>query len=379
MAHKKIAFIYDAIYPYTKGGGEKRYYEIAKRLAAKGHSVHLYGMKFWTGPDCIRKNKIYLHGICPPFALYTRNGKRSIGQALWFGIHCLKLIKEDFDVIDCCGFPYFSLFTLKLVCWFKGKKLYSTWHEVWGQAYWRQYLGWLWPFGYLVEKTSIYLPNQIVAVSDSTARKIKYLLNYQKKIIVIPNGIDLDMVLRLKPSSPHSDVIYAGRLMDFKHLDFLIRSIAIVVKKNKKIQCLIIGDGPEKKKLELLTNKLNLKNNIRFLGFLEKQNDVYALMKSSKVFVLPSTREGFGMIALEANACGLPVITIKHQDNASQEIIHDLKNGFICRLKEKEIAKNIETVLDRDVKMNKKPPINKIIKAYDWDEIIEKLERFYQL
>jgi len=91
-----------------------------------------------------------------------------------------------------------------------------------------------------------------------------------------------------------------------------------------------IGDGSEKKNLEALTQKLNLEKNINFLYFLENHDDVYALMKSSKVFVLPSTREGFGIIVIEANACGITVITINHKDNAARDLIEEGKNGSVC-------------------------------------------------
>src|SRR5471030_2419059 len=114
MKQIKIAFVYDAIYPYVKGGAERRYFEIGKCLSSKNYQVHLYGMKFWKGPDVIYKDGLYLHGICKAKPLYTKNGRRSIQQALYFGINCLKLINEDFDIIDCCGFPYFSLFACKI-------------------------------------------------------------------------------------------------------------------------------------------------------------------------------------------------------------------------------------------------------------------------
>src|SRR5690348_18451910 len=101
----KIAFVYDAIYPYVKGGGERRYYELAKRLAAKGYDVHLYGMKFWEGPNVMREGGLTLHGLCHARPLYTKSGRRSITQAVWFGLASLKLLGARFDVIDCCGFP----------------------------------------------------------------------------------------------------------------------------------------------------------------------------------------------------------------------------------------------------------------------------------
>ena len=55
MKKMKIALVYDAIYPYIKGGAEKRFYEIAKRLSKKGHQMHLYGMKLWEGDKVIKK------------------------------------------------------------------------------------------------------------------------------------------------------------------------------------------------------------------------------------------------------------------------------------------------------------------------------------
>ena len=73
----KIALIYDAIYPYVLGGGEKRFHEIGRKLAGSGYEVHLYGMKFWQGPKVIKKDGLYLHGMCRARPLYKKNGKRS--------------------------------------------------------------------------------------------------------------------------------------------------------------------------------------------------------------------------------------------------------------------------------------------------------------
>ena len=78
-----------------------------------------------------------------------------------------------------------------------------------------------------------------------------------------------------------------------------------------------------------LTKQLNLTKNIIFKGFVKENKDVLALMKSSKVFVLPSTREGFGISIIEANACGIPAITINHKDNASKDLIQENKNGYV--------------------------------------------------
>jgi glycosyltransferase involved in cell wall biosynthesis len=377
MKKMKIALVYDAIYPYIKGGGEKRFYEIGKRLAKEGHQVHLYGMKLWEGANVIKQNEIYLHGICKAKKLYTKEGRRSILQAIYFGFHSMKLIKEDFDVIDCCGFSYFSLFSCKLISLIKRKKLFSTWHEVWGKNYWYEYIGWKGYLGHIIEKLAVLMPDKIISVSKHNTHKLKSELNSNKPIYTVPNGIEFGLITKIKPAKEKSDVFFAGRLIPSKNVNILIKSIKLIKEKNPEIKSLIIGDGPEKKKLEELTKELNLEKNIKFLGFLENHNDVCALMKSSKVFILPSTREGFGIVVIEANACGIPVVTINHKNNAARDLIEEGKNGFVCQLNEEEIAKRIIRILINSSGLNMKKVCMDLAKKYDWDKIVDEIEGVY--
>ena len=375
MKMMKIALVYDAIYPYIKGGAEKRFYEIAKRLSKKGHQVHLYGMKLWEGDKVIKKQDVYYHGICKSKSLYKNNGKRSIKEAIYFGLTCFKLIKEDFDIIDCSNFPYFSLFACKLISIIKRKPLYATWLEVWGKNYWYEYIGWKGYLGYIIEKLAVLMPDKIISISEHTTHKLKNELNSKKLTYTVPNGIEFDLITKINPAKEKSDVIFAGRLISHKNIDILIKSIKLIKEKNPEIKSLIIGDGPEKKKLEELTRKLNLEKNIKFLGILENHDDVYALMKSSKVFILPSTREGFGIVVIEANTCGIPVITIDQKDNAAKDLVKEGKNGFVCRLDEKEIAKNIMKAIKNRNRM--KQVCTNSAKPYDWDNLMKKLEEVY--
>ena len=133
--------------------------------------------------------------------------------------------------------------------------------------------------------------------------------------------------------------------------------------------------GLKKKRLEVLAQKLNLEKNIKFFGFLENDGDIYALMKSPKVFVLPSTREGFGIVVIEANACGILVITVDHKDNAARDLIEEGKNGFVCQLDEKEIAKNIMKGFKNTNRI--KQTCTNSVKPYDWDNLMKKLEEVY--
>jgi len=90
-------------------------------------------------------------------------------------------------------------------------------------------------------------------------------LNSKKPTYTVPNGIEFDLITKIKPAKEKPDIIFVGRLMSHKNVDILIKSIKLIKEKNLKIKSLIIGDGHEKKKLEELTRKLNLEKNIRSL------------------------------------------------------------------------------------------------------------------
>lgn len=372
MKKMKVALVYDAVYPYTGGGGERRFYEIAKQLTLNGHDVHLYGMKYWEGPKVITtENGITLHGICKARPLYNKDGRRVISQALIFGVSCSKLMFEPFDRIDCCGFPYFSLFACKVICVLRRKKLYATWHEVWGKAYWREYLGKLGFIGFAIERLAVKMPNHIIAVSPETGDRIKNELRFKHNIDIIPNGIDSKSISRVMKSSQSSDIIYVGRLIDTKNVDLLLKAIVNLKLSLPKIQCLIIGDGPEKTKLKRMRNKLGLVKNVDFLGRLTSGDDVYGYMKSSKVLVLPSTREGFGMVIVEANAVGLPAVTIDHPSNAARNLIVEGSNGYLAKFSQESLATSIMRTLNSKAKMHPKS----YSKNFEWQDLSRKLEK----
>lgn len=371
----KIAIVCDRVYPYFKGGVEKRYWDIAKRLIKRGHEIHIY-----TGQwPKMKKNEIvdgiYLHGVYKVGNFYV-DGKKSIKESLLYTIKLLPvLLKADFDVIDCDQFPLIHIFSVKLISILRKKRIILTWSEVWDK-YWFEYIGWKGLFGYLTEKIVTRLPNKIVSISKHTTnRLISQVKINPSKIVTIPVGIDFEKINKIKPSKNILDIIFAGRLLSHKNVDVLIKSVDLLRSKNPNIKCLIIGNGPEKKRLEKMVMSLGLSKNVLFLDFLKNHNDLYALMKSSKVFVLPSTREGFGIVVLEANACGIPVIAVNHKDNAARDLVKEGKNGFISKFSDKFLAEKILKAL----KIGKDMKLDCIYEAkrYDWDKIIGKIENVY--
>ncbi|MGB2841637.1 MAG: glycosyltransferase [Halobacteriota archaeon] len=196
-----------------------------------------------------------------------------------------------------------------------------------------------------MEKLTTKLTEGNVAVSERTKADLERI-GVTGDVQVIPNGIDFGEIEKIRASEEESDIIFAGRLIKEKNVDVLIKAVELVKKEIPDVKCMIIGDGPEKSELEKLAADLGLDGNVKFTGFLEDYNEVISCMKSSKVFVLPSIREGFGIVALEANACGLPVVTVNHKRNAACDFINT-ENGFICVLSEEDVAEKIIVAIDK--------------------------------
>lgn len=368
----KLAIVSDAIYPYNKGGKEKRIFEVSTRLS--NYDVHIYTMKWWKGKNVRKENGVTLHAISPLYPLYD-GSRRSIKEAVFFSFFCFKLLNEKFDIIEADHMPHLVLFPLKIIALLKRKKLYVTWNEVWGRKYWKEYLGFLGNIAYFTEVLSSKMPSVVISVSDHTSKKLAKNLKVDKPIYTINNGINISQIKRIKPSSEKSDIIFAGRLLSHKNVDKLINAVKILKRQNSKIKCLIIGNGPERENLENLVNKLDLSKNVIFYDFLEKDSQLYSLIKSSKVFVLPSTREGFGIVAIEAAACGVPVVTINHPENAARYLAKKL-SGIVCRLDEIDLARSIKTLINQKKKQNK---YIDAVSVYDWKNIAKQVQSVYQV
>ena len=374
----KIGFVYDAVYPWIKGGAERRIYELATRLSRKGHDVHLFGVKWWDGEDIIEHDGLTLHGVCRPMPLYV-DGRRSIKEGLVFSWGLLRHMKgKDFSIYDVSSFPYFSCFSAKIISIIQHTPMAITWYEVWDD-YWYQYLGWKGFIGRIIEIFTIKLSRKTITISDLTRRKLAY--HGIEDVPIIPSGIDIDKIDSTESGTDEihvSDVIFVGRLVGDKHVDVLIRAIKIASDNQHYIRCIIIGDGPEYGTLTELSKSLEMEHNITFTGFVEEE-DVIKYMKASKMMVLPSTREGFGMVAIEAFACGLPVIGVTNKDNAISELINNNINGFMVQLSAECISERIIELLN-DIKLREMMSYNAVETAtkYTWDTLADDIEHLYE-
>ncbi|WP_042691075.1 glycosyltransferase family 4 protein [Thermococcus nautili] len=369
MESLRIAFVYDVIYPWVKGGVEKRIYELAVRLA-RFHEVHVYGYKHWEGKDEIERDGIHYHGTVRVGNLYS-GGRRSIIPPLLHSLSLVSRLKgERFDVIDCQASPYLPAYSLRVL---KEKNVFITWHEFWGD-YWLDYLGWAGLIGRATER-GLFSFERHISVSQKTRLD---LLNagLRKPVYLVPNGIDISLIRSVKPSSLESDFLFVGRLIPEKGVDFFLRSLALLRREFPDFRALIAGDGPERRKLERLARELGIGDNVTFTGFLKDYRDVIALMKASRVFAFPSRREGFGMVVLEAMASGLPVVTVEHTMNASMHLVENGKTGFVVPINEESFARALMLAHENSARLG--GIAGRKAERYDWNEVVEGLLAVYR-
>jgi glycosyltransferase involved in cell wall biosynthesis len=159
-----------------------------------------------------------------------------------------------------------------------------------------------------------------------------------------------------------------------------LRAVAIIKRTKPNVSAVIIGGGPEREPLELLAGQLGVKDNVRFTGILDDFDEVAALLKSSSVFIHPSTKEGGGSITLlEANACGLPVIAVRCENGVDPSLIRQGENGyFVDSLSPELIAELATKLLFNCAQLsNNREAAMRMAADFDWDIIAAQHERLY--
>jgi glycosyltransferase involved in cell wall biosynthesis len=369
----RIAFLYDCVYPHTIGGVERRVHEMGRRLAARGHEVHHFGMQCWDGPADVEAGGVRIHGVSPSAPLYTGRRRAILPAARYAGSLLRPLLAGGFDLIDAQQFPYLHCLPAALAASARDQPLVITWHEVWG-PYWREYLG---PVkgrvGEIVERAVARLPASMAAVSRTTGDRLRDL-GITRPVEILPNGIDREAIAAASPAAGSWDLLYAGRLIPEKRVDLLVESVPGLVADHPSLRVLVIGEGPERAALEERASSLGVRDHVTFLGFLPGPAEVIGYMKSSRVFVSPSVREGFGMAALEAMACGIPVVTVEHPRNAVMERVTP-GTGRIARLTTEDLGVKIRECLEDPSRFRE--GCLAMAAAYDWEEIVSRVEQHY--
>lgn len=229
--------------------------------------------------------------------------------------------------------------------------------------------------------------SSIVFISEAYKKTVLSLLpkeilkKVKDKMIVLPNGVDQFWLeessekMVKKEMRKSLDLLFIGTLDENKNLSTVIQAVDKLLQKNKEVKLHVVGKGPSEDKLKVLIKQLDLEKNIILHGFVADKNRLKNIMKDCDIFVMPSFKETFGLVYVEAMSQGLPVIYTKNQGfdgffeqgiigyavnpNDNQSVVTAIEN----------ISENYSAISKESIKQSKR---------FNWDKITNRYIDIYK-
>jgi glycosyltransferase involved in cell wall biosynthesis len=327
----RVCVIYDCLFPYTVGGGERWYRNLAERLAQEGHDVTYLTLRQWErGHHVDIDGRVRVRTAGPRMALYTASGRRRILPPLVFGAGVfMHLVRHGrrYDVVDTCAFPYFSLLAAAALQPVMRFRLVVDWFEVWSDSYWREYLGSVGGrVGALVQRLCARVPQQAFCFSQLHARRLAQ--EGLRGPVTVLRGLYTGTVETPASRGAEPLVLFAGRLIPEKRVTLAVSAIALAANRIPSLRGEILGEGPERPALDAAIAAHGLQETVSTPGFADAAV-VDGAMRRALCMLLTSRREGYGMVVVEAAAWGTPSIVVAGEDNAATELIVEGVNGTV--------------------------------------------------
>lgn len=330
----RICVAYDCLFPYTVGGAERWYRRLAERLAEDGHEVTYLTLRQWErGARLDLDPRVRVVTAGPRMGLYTASGRRRILPPLVFGAgvlwHLLRHARR-YDVLHTCSFPYFSLLAAALARRVGRARfvLVVDWIEVWSESYWREYLGGLGGrIGLAVQRLCARVPQRAFCFSELYARRLP--AEGLRGEAIVPGGLYVGTVHAREPRAAEPLVVYAGRLIPEKRAPLAVAAFALAARRIEGLRGEFYGDGPEREALRAAIVEHGVQDIAVAPGFVEEER-VDGAMARALCMLSTSSREGYGMVVMEASARATPAVVVAGVDNAAVELVQDGANGFVA-------------------------------------------------
>ena len=241
---------------------------------------------------------------------------------------------------------------------------------------------------------TVFFCHSVIAVSEHDGRQGRVLPFVGKKITVIHNGVSkIDFkdrkearnhLLGSRTTKLDEKTVWLGTIAELhknKGLEYAIKALANISKigpwKTGAFVFVVIGDGEQRENLKNLVKEEGLKKNIFLVGHKE---DASTLLKAFDLFLLPSIKEGFPYVLLEAGIAGVPIVA--SDVGGIPEIIDDMETGILVRTKNtEEIKKAILYFIENGKKMSEfgQKLHKKVTKMFSTEQMLEKTMQIYQI
>ena len=320
----KIAIVSDRIYPFYTGGYEYYLHKIGLKLC-KTHDLSV--MTSFASPNSTQESNCINYVRFSSFRNFTNSkGEHSAFGIVKFFLSSVKNARtlKGYDLVILNSIPYIGIPYLIRRAKKKSKVaviFYEAWYNYPKRGLFNNFRR------YVLRNRIRKIVNTtdfLFSISQPTTNSL--VNNYgAKNVVTTPLGIDPDSIRNSVPSSENFDLVYLGRLATIKHVDDLLIAVENLKRDGHEMRVAIIGDGPQREALDNFVEIRNLKHNVKFLGKISDV-DKFSVLKSSRIFVMPSEREGFSIATLEAMACGCVPLVAKPEFPELFGISHFVKN-----------------------------------------------------
>ena len=334
----RICLVYDCLYPWTVGGAERWYRSLAEHLGSQGHSVTYLTLRQWPVAEPPVIPGVRVVAVGPGFSLYD-GGRRRIWPPLRFGLGVFAYLArygQRHDIVHSASFPYFAAIAGAVAQPLGRYRLVIDWWEVWTSSYWVDYLG---PIkgrlGSVVQGLLARLPHRAVCFSRLHASRLRATGGPSGSIV---RGVYPGLSPSFGPhphhgesaaQHPRSVVVFVGRHIPEKRPEAIPPAVELARRSLPTLRAEILGDGPERSRLERLIRRLGLASVIETPGFVSEA-ELDDRLRDALCLVLPSRREGYGLAVLDALSRGTPAVVVRGPDSAATELIEPGVNGVIA-------------------------------------------------
>ncbi|WP_103666029.1 N-acetyl-alpha-D-glucosaminyl L-malate synthase BshA [Gracilimonas amylolytica] len=365
-----------ACYP-TFGGSGVVATELAKNLAKNGHNIHMMSYSRPARLDTLETGITYHEVSINSYPLFDYPP-----YALALASQMVNLIEyEDLDLLHVhYALPHAtSAYLAKQIMCERGVTvpIITTLHGTDITLVGRD------PSYKHVVEFSIDKSDGVTAVSEYLKRETYENFEIQQDIEVIPNFIDLDRFQKSNKSHfkkaicPNDEkvVVHVSNFRKVKRVPEVVSVFAKILESGIKSKLLLVGDGPDRQKAEQQCRDLGICDHVRFLGKLDQVEEVLSI---ADLFLIPSGSETFGLAALEAMSCSVPVIS-SNIGGLPEVNVHG-ETGYLCDLDDVECMANYGVKILSDPELHERMSQNarKHAATFKQEEVVKQYENFYE-
>ncbi len=346
---RNVCVIYDCLFPLTYGGAERWYRVLTDRLVESGAKVTYLTRRQWTAEPPVWTG-VEIVSVGGTSDLYDSEGTRRVAPAVLFGVgtfNWLRRHRREFDAIVVANFPFFSVLAAWAALMGTRVPIFVDFHEVWSISYWRDYAGRLaGTIGATIQQICVRVTHFAQVFDEENAQRLRNI-HFAGDVATLAGLLPGDRISAAASTSPPDEpvVLFVGRHVKHKGVGLLPEILAASRELIPGLKMIVVSDGPERRSVEDEMMRRGLQGAVTFTGSVTDE-DLSRFFSTASCTVVPSLREGYGIVVVESVSAGTPVVVADNPENLATCLVRPGVNGFVVDPSARAMAEGIARVID---------------------------------